>query len=201
MTSSITTRRALALVTLATVVMVPALAGAAPPPHPTPPPHPRGYLYVVASSPMKVSIDGMPVGETPVLREVSVGKHSITCSDATISDTRFATLIGNQRITITCRPTEPPSPPKPPAPSPLAPAPAGTLDTSPPQRPVTIRVTAKPWAQVYIDDRPHGTAPVIATRQAGRHTVVCRKGEQTIERRELVDPGATLDVACDFTKP
>jgi len=64
----------------------------------------------------------------------------------------------------------------------------------------TLSVAAKPWAQVAVNGKAHGTTPVRLTDlPAGRYTIVLTKGSQKVTRTVTVSGGKSTPVFVDFT--
>ena len=64
----------------------------------------------------------------------------------------------------------------------------------------SIKVGARPWAQVSIDGRPQGTTPVTLNGvPAGRHKITLTQGSKTKTQTVVVQPGVEAKVYVDFT--
>ncbi|TNF29629.1 MAG: PEGA domain-containing protein [Deltaproteobacteria bacterium] len=64
----------------------------------------------------------------------------------------------------------------------------------------SIKVGARPWAQVTMDGRPYGTTPVtIPGVSAGRHRITLKQGSKTKTQNVMVKPGQEAKVYVDFT--
>ncbi|MCA9516742.1 MAG: serine/threonine protein kinase [Myxococcales bacterium] len=66
----------------------------------------------------------------------------------------------------------------------------------------SVRIWAKPWANVSVDGAPHGTAPfTVDGLSAGRHTIVFSQGGRSVTKTVTVQPGRQVSVGVDFTTP
>jgi len=62
-----------------------------------------------------------------------------------------------------------------------------------------VSINARPWANVAINGRDHGTTPQEVELPAGRHRVELTRDGETVTRTVTVRAGATANVTHDFT--
>ncbi|MCA9515949.1 MAG: PEGA domain-containing protein [Myxococcales bacterium] len=76
------------------------------------------------------------------------------------------------------------------------------VSSEPPPKPTpatgTLRVHARPWAQVTIDGRPHGTTPRDIALPAGRHTVQLCKAAECHTKVVVVPARGSVEVDHSF---
>ena len=63
----------------------------------------------------------------------------------------------------------------------------------------SVNVTAKPWAQVWIDGRPAGDTPLDASVSLGEHEIVFRNPQLGVSRQKVVvQVGSPARVSASF---
>jgi hypothetical protein len=122
----------------------------------------------------EVRVDGQPIGSTPIAaRRVSAGAHVVACANAALG----ATV--SQTVTVD----------------------AGAIKNVSLRLMATLSVSAKPWAEVYVDGVKLGDTPLNRGGiKPGAHEIRLVNpalGKQTTTTRRF-DPGETVTVTESF---
>jgi serine/threonine-protein kinase len=133
-----------------------------------------GQLSVGADVGCEVRVDGQPIGSTPIAaRRVSAGAHVVACANAALG----ATV--SQTVTVD----------------------AGAIKNVSLRLMATLSVSAKPWAEVYVDGVKLGDTPLNRGGiKPGAHEIRLVNpalGKQTTTTRRF-DPGETVTVTESF---
>jgi hypothetical protein len=134
------------------------------PPRPAPPPATpiMAQLTVTSSHPCKLSLNGAPLGLTPIQAQPHPpGPVTLTCRDAAagIREQRRLTLKAGQPARVTFR--------------------FGVLT-----------VNLNPWASVTVDGRDRGTTPLRLVLAEGEHRVILRNQDRDLSRNLSVEVSA-----------
>lgn len=144
-----------------------------------PPPKAPTQLMITSRTPgVKISIDGVQLGESPVIKEVKPGEHSVTIESPGYFPESLQAVAVEERLIVV------------------------ELNLKP--KPAQIEISAPKGATISIDGRPVGKAPLVRPLEieAGRHALSVSKMGSYIYSRDLnLERGETkkLNVELETT--
>ncbi len=140
----------------------------------------EGLLQLTARPWASVSIDGRPVGDTPLSRRLASGSHSIRFQKGEQSVIKSVTIVAGETLRL-----------------------SHDFDSEDGAQSTlgakgTLQVKARPWAKVLINGRPVGDAPVSMQMAPGIYFVVLTKGAERVTKSVKVEAGRTATVNHAF---